>query len=266
MKRILIFSALVLSAVVSCAQIQDINNGESGLTTRNKLNANFDYLDVVVTASGTNTYTATPSPALASYVTGQRYLVTFTNGNTGASTLNLNSLGARSIVTGGSTALSSGDIPAGQTLLLMYDGTNIKIVGAAGSGGGGGGAVSSVFTRTGAVVAVSGDYTATLITSAAAGNIAATTVQAALNELDTEKQVADADLTTIGGLSPSNDDIIQRKSGAWTNRTMAQLKTDLALVKGDVGLGNVDNTSDANKPVSTAQQTAIDAKVTDGSK
>lgn len=28
-----------------------------------------------------------------------------------------------------------------------------------------------------------------------------------------------------------------------------------------VGLGNVDNTSDANKPVSTAQQTALDAKL-----
>lgn len=31
----------------------------------------------------------------------------------------------------------------------------------------------------------------------------------------------------------------------------------VTLVKGDVGLGNVDNTADANKPVSTAQQTAI---------
>jgi hypothetical protein len=30
--------------------------------------------------------------------------------------------------------------------------------------------------------------------------------------------------------------------------------------KADVGLGNVDNTSDANKPVSTAQQTALDGK------
>ena len=28
----------------------------------------------------------------------------------------------------------------------------------------------------------------------------------------------------------------------------------------EVGLGNVDNTSDANKPVSTAQQTALNAK------
>jgi hypothetical protein len=37
----------------------------------------------------------------------------------------------------------------------------------------------------------------------------------------------DADLTAIAGLSPSNDDIIQRKSGAWTNRTLAQLKADI---------------------------------------
>lgn len=41
---------------------------------------------------------------------------------------------------------------------------------------------------------------------------------------------------------------------------VATLKTDLNLVKWDVGLGNVDNTSDANKPVSTATQTALDWK------
>lgn len=34
----------------------------------------------------------------------------------------------------------------------------------------------------------------------------------------------------------------------------------ITLVKGDVGLGNVDNTSDANKPVSTATQTALNGK------
>lgn len=43
--------------------------------------------------------------------------------------------------------------------------------------------------------------------------------------------------------------------------TAAALKTALTLVKGDVGLGNVDNTSDVNKPVSTAQATAIALKV-----
>lgn len=46
-------------------------------------------------------------------------------------------------------------------------------------------------------------------------------------------------------------------------RTVAghALSADVTLVKGDVGLGNVDNTADADKPVSTAQQTALDGKV-----
>ncbi|UDL16444.1 hypothetical protein SEA_ZOOMAN_203 [Microbacterium phage Zooman] len=39
------------------------------------------------------------------------------------------------------------------------------------------------------------------------------------------------------------------------------LSGNITLAKGDVGLGNADNTSDANKPVSTAQQTALNAKV-----
>lgn len=42
-------------------------------------------------------------------------------------------------------------------------------------------------------------------------------------------QPLDSDLTAVAGLSPSNDDIVQRKAGAWTNRTMAQLATDLGL-------------------------------------
>lgn len=38
------------------------------------------------------------------------------------------------------------------------------------------------------------------------------------------------------------------------------LSADVTLTKSDVGLGNVDNTSDLNKPISTAAQTALDAK------
>lgn len=43
------------------------------------------------------------------------------------------------------------------------------------------------------------------------------------------KQASDADLTTIAGLTPSNDDFLQRKADAWTNRTVAQVKTDLGV-------------------------------------
>lgn len=42
-----------------------------------------------------------------------------------------------------------------------------------------------------------------------------------------------------------------------TNKTIT---SPSGLVKGDVGLGNVDNTADTAKPVSTAQQTALDLK------
>lgn len=38
------------------------------------------------------------------------------------------------------------------------------------------------------------------------------------------------------------------------------LSTNVTLAKSDFGLGNVDNTSDANKPISTATQTALNAK------
>lgn len=50
-----------------------------------------------------------------------------------------------------------------------------------------GGAVDSVFSRTGAVVAAASDYDADQIDNTPAGDIAATDVQAAINELDTEK-------------------------------------------------------------------------------
>lgn len=42
--------------------------------------------------------------------------------------------------------------------------------------------------------------------------------------------------------------------------SIGALKTALSLTKSDVGLSNVDNTSDASKPVSTAQQAALDLK------
>src|SRR5689334_11453658 len=64
-----------------------------------------------------------------------------------------------------------------------------------------------------------------------------------------------AGLDTLKTLSPTSfgTGVLEMASGA-------TLKAALTLVKGDVGLGNVDNVSDANKPVSTAQQAALDAK------
>jgi hypothetical protein len=74
------------------------------------------------------------------------------------------------------------------------------------------------------------------------------------------KQPLDSDLTTIAGLTPSNNDILQRISGAWANRTPAQLKSSLSFSKVDVGLSNVDDTSDLNKPLSTLAIAAIEQR------
>jgi hypothetical protein len=70
------------------------------------------------------------------------------------------------------------------------------------------------------------------------------------------KQPLDSDLTTIAGLTPADDDVLQRKAGAWTNRTPAQLKTDLVLTSSDVGLGNVPNIDATNRANQTGTQTA----------
>lgn len=82
-----------------------------------------------ITAAGTNTYTSTYSPTPTAYTTGFKTLVTFTNANTGAATINLNGLGAISIVKGVSTALAANDISANSAMWLEYNGTNFVIVG-----------------------------------------------------------------------------------------------------------------------------------------
>jgi hypothetical protein len=63
---------------------------------------------------------------------------------------------------------------------------------------------------------------------AAAATDATTKANAAQAAAIAASQPLDADLTTIAGLTPSNDDIIQRKAGAWTNRSIAQYVADLA--------------------------------------
>lgn len=77
-------------------------------------------------------------------------------------------------------------------------------------------AVTSVFGRTGAVTATAGDYTATEVTNTPAGGIAATTVQAAVNELDTEKQAAASTLTSWAALTRASgfDTFTQTPSSA----------------------------------------------------
>ena len=85
-------------------------------------------------ASGTNTYTVTIS-GITSLVEGLSVKIKFTNANTGASTLNINGLGAKEIRKGNGNALSSGNIKAGQICHLVYTGSNFQLLGEGGEYG-----------------------------------------------------------------------------------------------------------------------------------
>ena len=72
---------------------------------------------------------------------------------------------------------------------------------------------------------------------------------------------------TLGGVAYSVGDSIIYNGTGWDKIDSTDAVTSVAgrtgavvLTKGDVGLGNVDNTSDANKPVSSATQTALNTK------
>jgi hypothetical protein len=100
---------------------------------------------------------------------------------------------------------------------------------------------------------VGGGVAASAVSFVPGGSLAANNVQAAIAELDSEKQPLDADLTTIAGLSPGTNNFMSGASNQWVSLTASQTKMALSL-------GFVDNTSDAGKPVSTAQQAALDLK------
>lgn len=116
--------------------------------------------------------------------------------------------------------------------------------------GGGGGAVTSIFGRTGAVVAQTGDYTKTQV---GLGNVD--------NTSDLNKPISTATQTALNGKATPADITSAIAAIDYPVDSVAGKTGAVTLVKGDVGLGNVDNTSDASKPVSTAQQTALDLKV-----
>lgn len=71
------------------------------------------------------------------------------------------------------------------------------------------------------------------------------------------------ELRTTAGTLDSFTDTAQAAAAAPVQSVAGKTGT-VTLANGDVGLGNVDNTSDANKPVSTAQQTALNGKENTG--
>ena len=76
------------------------------------------------TVAGTDTITAALTPVITAYVSGQMFTFIAAGSNTGATTLNINSVGAKAVVknqSGGYGALDAGDIISGDTYVVIYD-------------------------------------------------------------------------------------------------------------------------------------------------
>lgn len=73
-------------------------------------------------------YTTTIS-GVTGYSAGDAYLIKFDTVNDGASTLNINSLGAKNIFKNTNVPIASGDIKANQEIMVVYDGTNFQAIG-----------------------------------------------------------------------------------------------------------------------------------------
>ncbi len=149
-----------------------------------------------------------------------------------------------------------------------------NLVATGGGGGGGGGAgVSSVNGRSGAVSLNKND-----VGLAQADNTSdlqkpiSTATQTALNgkHVAFAGQSGGTTLGTTGTIAALNftGKAVASRVGDTLNVNVAQDAVSsvagrtgaVTISKADVGLGNADNTSDANKPISTATQQALDAK------
>ena len=99
---------------ISLGQVQDNTYGNLGVS------------------SGTDTYTASPSPSITAYTASQRFTLEIGADNTTASTLNISVVGAQALEkydgAGSLTALVAGDLQAGQKYDIVRNEANTKFV------------------------------------------------------------------------------------------------------------------------------------------
>lgn len=85
------------------------------------------YAPPYAAATGTDTYALTLVPAISAYTTGVPFHFSVANTNTGAATLNVSGLGAKTLVKGAGTALAANDLEVGKIYQGVYDGVEIQV-------------------------------------------------------------------------------------------------------------------------------------------
>ncbi len=109
----------------------NLNTTTAGLTTQiNDLSANISLGSFwqAVSTGNRNTYEVVLNPAPSNLSLGLFVHMKAHVQNTGPSTLNVNSLGAQTIIKIDGNELKAGDIPANALVTLIYDGANFQLL------------------------------------------------------------------------------------------------------------------------------------------
>lgn len=158
--------------------------------------------------TGTNAIAATASPTISDYGTGASYSFIAANTNTGAVTLSIDGLAAKSVTKGGSIALAAGEIQAGMLVYVHYDGTRFQMIGNSVYGGSvtnatiTGGTISGAAITGGSLSGLSSDL------AISDGGTGASTALAAFNALKqaaTDSYVGAVELATSAEAQAGTD-------------------------------------------------------------
>lgn len=88
-------------------------------------NASYTY---AADAQASDAYAILLDPAPSAYAAGQEFSFKANTANTGAASLNVNSLGAKTLKKFTDQDLATGDIEAGSIVKVVYDGTNFQVI------------------------------------------------------------------------------------------------------------------------------------------
>ena len=186
--------------------------------------------------TGTNTIAATASPTITSYSTGAAYSFIAVNTNTGAVTLAIDGLTAKSVTKAGSQPLVAGDIQSGMLVYVHYDGTRFQLLNNVIYGGSVTNATISGGTITGSTItggSVSGLATDLAI---ADGGTGASTALAAFDNL---KQAATA--TYVGAVELATD--AEAIAGTDTTRALTPANLRAANIVSGTAVASTSGTS-----------------------
>lgn len=97
-------------------------------TVTNTVNVLNNSMKYAADSGVADAYVATLSPIPAAYTAGMQVLLKAGNANTGAATINVNSLGVKNIKLAAGSDPAGNDILAGGIYNLVYDGTNFQLL------------------------------------------------------------------------------------------------------------------------------------------